>query len=121
MKLGDKIKKLRKDRKWSQADLAEKVNVHVTHINWLETKRYTPSFDLLKKLAEALEVTTNYLIFENMENIGTINLKDKTLYDKMKLIDTLEEKDRRTILGVIDVFLVKRQIWNVLNKQVHAN
>ncbi len=120
MKLGDKIKKLRKDRKWSQADLAGKVNVHVTHISRLETERYTPSLDLLKKLAEAFEVTTDYLIFENMENIGPINLKDKTLYEKMKLIDTLEEKDRTTILGVIDAFLVKRQMWNVLNKQIQV-
>ena len=119
MKLGDKIKKLRKDRKWSQAEMAEKIGVHVTHISRLETERYTPSLDMLKKLAAAFEVTTDYLVFENMENIGPVNFKDKSLYEKMKLIDELEEKDRTIIHGVIDAFLVKQQMWNVLNKQVN--
>jgi hypothetical protein len=36
----------------------------------------------------------------------------------MKLIDELEEKDREIIQGVVDAFLVKQQMWNVLNKQV---
>jgi len=117
MDIGDKIKKLRKDRKWSQADLSEKVDVHVTHISRLETDRYTPSLELLKKLAEAFEVTTDYLVFESIDNLGPLNTKDKSLYEKMKLIDELEEKDRLIIHGVIDAFLVKQQMRNVLNKQ----
>lgn len=119
MRLGDKIKMLRKNKKWSQAELAERIGVHVTHISRLETERYTPSLEMLKKLAAAFEVTTDYLVFEDMENIGPINFKDKTLYEKMKLIDELEEKDRTVIQGVIDAFLVKKQMWNVLNKQIN--
>ncbi len=121
MRLGDKIKKLRKDRKWSQAEMAEKIGVHVTHISRLETERYTPSLDMLKKLASVFEVTADYLIFENMENIGPVNFKDKSLYEKMKLIDELEEKDRTIIHGVIDAFLVKQQMWNVLNKNLKVS
>jgi transcriptional regulator with XRE-family HTH domain len=121
MNLGDKIKKLRKERKWSQAELAEKLNIHVTHVSRIETERFTPSLDLLKKLAGVFEVTTDYLVFEDMENIGPVNFKDKSLYEKMKLLDELEEKDRDVIHGVIDTFLVKQQMWNVLNKQVNLN
>jgi transcriptional regulator with XRE-family HTH domain len=119
MKLGDKIKKMRKDRKWSQAELAEKLIIHVTHVSRIETERFTPSLDLLKKLSEVFEVTADYLVFDSMENVGPINLKDKTLYEKMKLVDELEEKDRTIIHGVIDAFLVKQQMWNVLNKQIN--
>ena len=75
--------------------------------------------DLLKKISEVFEVTADYLVFDDMENVGPINLKDKSLYEKMKLIDELEEKDRTIIHGVIDAFLVKQQMWNVLNKQVN--
>lgn len=121
MKLGDKIKKMRKDRKWSQADLADKLSIHVTHVSRIETERFTPSLDLLKKLAEVFEVTTDYLIYEDMENVGPINLKDKTLFEKMKLVDDLEEKDRSIIHGVIDAFLVKKQMWKVLNSQLNIN
>ena len=117
MTIGEKIKKLRKNKKWSQAELAGHVDVHVTHISRLETERYAPSLDLLKKLAEAFEVTTDYLLYENADNTGPLNFKDKTLYEKMKLIDTLEETDRSVISGVIDAFLTKHQMWQVLNKK----
>ena len=121
MKLSDKIKKLRKDRRLSQAELAEKLNIHVTHVSRIETERYTPSLDLLRKLAEVFEVTTDYLVFDNIENLGHIDLKDKTLFEKMKLVDNLDEKDRSIIHGVIDAFLVKKQMWNVLNSQFNIN
>jgi transcriptional regulator with XRE-family HTH domain len=117
MTIGEKIKNLRKNKKWSQAELAGRVGVHVTHISRLETERYAPSLDLLKKLAEAFEVTTDYLLYESADNIGPLNFKDKTLYEKMKLIDTLEEADRSVISGVIDAFLTKHQMWQVLNKK----
>jgi transcriptional regulator with XRE-family HTH domain len=121
MNLGEKIKKLRKERKWSQVELAEKLNIHVTHVSRIETERFTPSLDLLKKLSGVFEVTTDYLVFEDMENIGPFNFKDKSLYEKMKLLDELEEKDRDVIHGVIDTFLVKQQMRNVLNKQIKPN
>lgn len=117
MNIGDKIKKLRKERRWGQAELAKKLDVHTTHISRLETDKYTPSLELLMKMAEIFEVTTDYLLYENTDNIGPLNLKDKTLFEKMKLIDELEDKDKIIILGVIDAFLTKRQMWNVLNKQ----
>lgn len=116
MTLGEKIKMLRKDRKWSQAELADRLSVHVTHISRLETDRYAPSLDLLRKLAQIFEVTTDYLLYEQMDNNGPLNLKDKSLFEKMKLLDELEEPDRHVIHGVIDAFLTKRQMWNVLNR-----
>ena len=116
MKMNEKIKKLRKDRGWSQAELAEKLGVHLTHISRLETGRYAPSLELMKKLAELFEVTTDYLLYESVDNQGPINLQDKTILERMKLIEALEEQDRKIILGVVDAFLTKQQMWNVLNK-----
>jgi len=113
----DKIKKLRKERKLGQAELAQKLGVHTTHLSKIETGRYMPSLELLMKIAEVFEVTTDFLLYDNMDNIGPLNLQDKTLYEKMKLVDDLDEKDRLIIHGVIDAFLTKQQMWNVLNKQ----
>lgn len=117
MTLGEKIKKLRKARQWAQSELADQLSVHVTHVSRLETDRYAPSLDLLRKIAEVFEVTTDYLLYEQIDNVGPVNLKDKPLFEKMKLVDELEEPDRKVIHGVIDAFLTKRQMWNVLNRQ----
>ena len=117
MEMHEKIRTLRKERKWSQAELAQKLGVHTTHISRIESPKFSPSLELLRKMAEVFEVTADYLIFESMDNLGPINLQDKSLYEKMKLVDDLEDNDRSIIHGVIDAFLTKRQMWNVLNKQ----
>ena len=116
MTLGEKIRSLRKAKLMSQGELAAQIGAHVTHISRLEKGRYSPSLEILKKLAETFEVTLDFLAFENMEDLEPAKLKDKTLYEKMKIIDTLEEKDRGIITGVIDAFLVKQQMWGVLKK-----
>lgn len=120
MKMSEKIKLLRKQRKWSQGDLADKLEVHITHISRIETGRYPPSLKLLKRMAELFEVTTDYLLYEDVDSVGQIDLENKTLYEKMKLIEKLDESDRSIILGVIDAFLVKKKMWNVLNKPESA-
>jgi transcriptional regulator with XRE-family HTH domain len=115
--LGEKIKKLRKDRKWSQGQLAEMLGVHVTHVSRIETGRYAPSLELLKKLAETLDVTTDFLLYESTSDQGSVMLEDKSLYERMKLIEELEERDRAVILGVIEAFLTKHHMREVLEGQ----
>lgn len=115
MTLGEKIKRLRKARKWSQAELARTLDVHVTHVSRLETGRYAPSLELLKKLASVLEVSTDYLLYENATEAGEASLQNKTFYERMRLVDGLGEEDRSIILGVIEAFLTKRQVRDLVS------
>lgn len=48
----NKLKVLRAERDWSQADLAEKLNVSRQTINAIETGKYDPSLPLAFKIAE---------------------------------------------------------------------
>lgn len=49
-------------RKWSQAELGAKAGLPPTSIAHFEAGSRKPSFDTLRKLANALEVTTDYLL-----------------------------------------------------------
>jgi transcriptional regulator with XRE-family HTH domain len=49
-------------RKWSQSELAKKAGLPPSSIAHFETGARKPSFDTLRKLANALEVTTDYLL-----------------------------------------------------------
>jgi transcriptional regulator with XRE-family HTH domain len=57
-----RLKAARETRKLSQGDLAEKSGLQPSAISHFETGSRSPSFDNLKRLADALEVTTDYLI-----------------------------------------------------------
>jgi transcriptional regulator with XRE-family HTH domain len=59
---GVKLREAREAKKLSQADLAERTGLQPSAISHFETGRRAPSFDNLKKLADALEVSTDYLL-----------------------------------------------------------
>ena len=49
-------------RGWNQSELASKAGLPPSSIAHFETGTRKPSFDTLRKLANALEVTTDYLL-----------------------------------------------------------
>ncbi len=51
----------RKKKRLSQSQLAELVDIHRTYVSAIELGKVSVSFDVLFKLAEALEVTPNKL------------------------------------------------------------
>jgi transcriptional regulator with XRE-family HTH domain len=61
-KFPDRLRSARDLRQMSQSDLAEKANLQPTAVSHFETGRRAPSFDNLKALSEALQVTTDYLL-----------------------------------------------------------
>ena len=63
----NKLKVLRAERDWSQADLADKLNVSRQTVNAIETEKYDPSLPLAFKIAELFERTIEE-IFETDKN-----------------------------------------------------
>ena len=51
----NRLKVLRAERDWSQADLAERLNVSRQTVNAIETGKYDPSLPLAFKIAELFE------------------------------------------------------------------
>ena len=52
----NRLKVLRAERDWSQADLAEKLDVSRQTVNAIETERYDPSLPLAFKIAKLFNV-----------------------------------------------------------------
>lgn len=58
----ERLKAARDLRKWSQGDLAGRAGMPPSSIAHFESGSRKPSFDTLRRLANALEVTTDYLL-----------------------------------------------------------
>ena len=52
----NKLRELRAERGWSQADLADKLNVSRQTVNALETGRYDPSLPLAFAIAKLFKL-----------------------------------------------------------------
>jgi putative transcriptional regulator len=59
----NRLRELRATRRWSQADLADHLEVSRQTVNAIETGRYDPSLPLAFKIAELFEERIESLFF----------------------------------------------------------
>jgi transcriptional regulator with XRE-family HTH domain len=86
-----RLKEIRELRKLTQTQLSEKSKIPSTSISHLEAGSRKPSFDNLRKLGVALNVSTDYLLGRVDELEGT---NTDTLFRDLQ---NLTENDRETI------------------------
>ncbi len=102
MAIGDKILKLRKDRKLSQQKLAKLVGTSGPIIGRYERGEMVPSVEVAGRFADVFEVTLDYLV----DDTGKISeIKDKIMLKRLTDVEQLDEEDKNTILKVVDSLL----------------
>lgn len=62
----NRIKVLRAERNWTQADVAQKLDVSRNSVNAIETGKYDPSLPLAFRIADLFELRIED-IFQNKE------------------------------------------------------
>ena len=68
LSLGEKIMLLRKKKGLTQSELATALGVNQVNITSYENERYRPSLELIVKIADVFEVTTDYLLRTTTES-----------------------------------------------------
>ena len=101
MTLGEKIKKLRKEKNISQTELAEIIGVHQSHIGRYERNESIPTAHIIKKMADVLKVSADYLLSEEEQEITTSLTSDKELLQQFQDISKLNETDKQFIKKMI--------------------
>ena len=66
--IGLRIRKLRLEKKMTQAALAEKIDMSVTYMSHIETAKRKASLDSLLRITNALEITMDRLLIGNQPN-----------------------------------------------------
>ena len=92
--LGDKIIKLRKDRKLSQQELADNLKLSRSSIGMIESNKQGASSEKLKEIADFFGVTVDYLLSsdEDAPDDSPIELNNKDKKDIAKDLDMLMSK-----------------------------
>lgn len=79
--LGERIKSYRKEKGFTQKELAEKTNLSRSHIASIESNQYTPSLPTLKEIASALGIDASVLLSDT-EKRSALNSKDQIEIDE---------------------------------------
>ena len=113
MSVGERIKQLRSEHSWSQADLASTVKADARQISRYENDKITPSAETLIHLAQAFDVSVDYLLFDDAPR-KPLQLSDPQLQQRLKDMDTLTVEDRASLIHIIDALLAKHKVKSLL-------
>lgn len=106
--LGQRIKQLRKDKGWTQKELANQINTSYAQLNKYEAGQNTPPLDRLVLLAETLNTTIDFLITGNLsEEMPIYNTR---LIQRLQVIEGFEPDERETVLKVLDAMIAKHNM-----------
>ncbi|MFL0095019.1 helix-turn-helix domain-containing protein [Tenacibaculum maritimum] len=99
-KIGNKITELRKQKGWSQSELAKKVNASREAIGKYERNEASPSVDTAKNIADIFEVSLDYLVGDVLKPSF-----DKRMTDRLQDFELLSEEDKSHLFALLDAFL----------------
>lgn len=105
------IVNLRKEKGWSQGDLATRSGVSREMIGKYERGDAVPSIEAAKKIADAFAVSLDYLVGQ-----GVNSKFDKKTLKRLEDIERLDAQDRGHLLALMDAFLFKCEVQRSMPK-----
>lgn len=120
MDIGRIIKKIREDKVLMQKQVSSYLGIGNSNYNKLENGRRDLSVDELQKMARLFDMTTDQIL--NYENIvpEEITVSNKPDFEKLNLINQLDDDDKATVFKIVDTMLTKKKFKDFFNKNVAA-
>lgn len=102
MNFAQRFIQLRKEHQLTQQAMADTVGIHITQVKRYEAGQAQPSIELLKKIATAFHVTTDWLVFDE----GERDLPNE-LQLKFEAVTQMSAEDQKAIQALIDGMILK--------------
>lgn len=101
MTIAERIRLTRQQKNLSQKDLAEKANINLKSLSRYELGNSIPPADILKAIADALDVVSDVLLEDNL----TAPNIDKDLLKKIEIIQDLDPKEKTVFNAFLDLMI----------------
>jgi len=110
MTLGERINKLRKEKRLTQAGLASNVGVSVAQLTRYETQGVQPNAEVLKRMAMVFGITIDFLVNGTTQQKAEDAITDAKLLGLFKQIESLNAEDKNVVSKLIEAFTIKKQL-----------
>jgi transcriptional regulator with XRE-family HTH domain len=120
MNLADNIKAIREEKGLKQIEVAEHIGVDKSAYSKIEKGLRALTVDELQKMAQLFNMTTDQILNYDGKMPKEVVIEDKTAVEQMRLIQQLDEEDKKTIFKLIDKMLTNKKFKDFFNKNVAA-
>lgn len=111
-----RLRTLRRQRNLSQTELGEKAGVHYTHISKYERDVSMPSVETVRGLAEALGVSTDFLVEGDKDDAARARFQDRELLRQFQEVEKLSDEDKQLVKRFLDALLFKHKVESMTVK-----
>ncbi len=110
MPIGERIKALRSERRWSQGDLAAQLGADAGQISRYENGHIAPSADAIVRLAEALDVSCDYLLVDDAGRRPFRSSVEDALGDNLLAVTELGDDDLKSVQNFVDALVTRARL-----------
>jgi transcriptional regulator with XRE-family HTH domain len=100
---------LRKQAGLSQTELASKISISYPQMSRYEVKGVQPPADVLKRIADALNTSVDFLVSGDTEEKAKATLKDSKLLGLFKSVEKMDDEDKNVISKLISAFIFQKE------------
>jgi len=118
MQIGASIKKIRESKGLSQKEVALSIRMDSAQYSRIENDKTDPTFSTIEKISRALGVELSEL-FKADEVFRDVNSYDKTLLEKLSMIEKLEEKEKQAFYSILDALVAKKKLKDTLSNAIN--
>jgi len=120
MHIGKNIKAIREAKGLMQKEIAAAAGMHPANYNKVEKGDREPSIEALDKIAKLFGLTVDQIIHYEGKMPKEVSIKDKSVNEKLQMIEKLEEPDKQALYRMIDCMLTKDKFKDFFKKNVAA-
>lgn len=113
MDIGKKIKTIREAKGMTAKEVISNVGMGAPMYSRIENGVNEPSLSTLEKITKALGVKLSDL-FDDEDKLADVNSYDASLMEKVKLVEELNEEEKKTVFSIVDAFIGKKKLKNAL-------
>ena len=110
LSFGRKLAEARKAAGLTQGELADKADVHISHVQRIEAGTSQPTVDVVRRLAEALRVSIDMLVFSKPSAEAESRLSDVELLHHFAAIESFPDTDKQALKTIISAMIVKHRV-----------
>ena len=114
MQLGDMIKRVREAKGLSSKEVALSCKMDPSQYSKIELGKGDPTYSTIVKIARSLKVSVSDL-FSAEDVFKEINSLDKSVIEKVSLIEQLDKKERIAFFTMLDALVSNKRLKDSLS------
>lgn len=118
MQIGDRVRTVREAKGLTQKEVALAIGMDQSQYSKIEKNKTDPTTSTLHKVAKAIGIELSEL-FASEDAFKDVNSYDRSVMEKLHLLEQLDEEEQRSIFNIIDGLISKKRLKDSLSNALN--